>query len=257
MAKIFKPRRALRSSVKSGSKRTLVLASGELMLVGKSAIGENSKADLYLGDGVSQIQNLSPAMYGDTSEEDITITDDTSTTATAALGNVTSGATLGSILGSLKKAISLNASAIATLNDDFVVEYKESEATDGGKAFKAYDGRVSFATNSIYYTYGRVIKINARFHIAKSAGLSARAQLFKVIDRDKNQTISVNGKFFLVYGNGGGTAQVFKFTSSNYTDGFYFGGDETTNIPSSYQSNNTDAYLLHLDTISFYSRSNI
>lgn len=118
MAKIFKPRRALRSSVKSGSKRTLVLASGELMLVGKSAIGESSRADLYLGDGVSQMQNLSPAMYGDTSEEDITITDDTSTTASAALGNVTTGKTLGAILGSLKKAISLNAAAITTLNDD-------------------------------------------------------------------------------------------------------------------------------------------
>ena len=122
MAKIFKPRRALRSSVKSGSKRTLVLASGELMMVGKSAIGEGSKADLYLGDGVSQIQNLSPAMYGDTSEEDMTITDDTSTTASAALGNVTTGKTLGAILGSLKKAISLNASAIATLNDDLAKE---------------------------------------------------------------------------------------------------------------------------------------
>jgi hypothetical protein len=120
MAKIFKPRRALRSSVKSGSKRTLVLASGELMCVGKTAIGENSKADIYLGDGVSQIQNLQPALFGDTSEEDMTITDDTSSTATAALGNVTTGATLGSILGSLKRAISLNASAIATLNDDFV-----------------------------------------------------------------------------------------------------------------------------------------
>lgn len=120
MAKIFKPRRALRSSVKSGSKRTLVLASGELMLVGKSAIGEGSKADLYLGDGVSQMQNLTPAIYGDTSEEDITITDDTSTTASAALGNVTTGNTLGAILGSLKKAISLNAAAITTLNDESI-----------------------------------------------------------------------------------------------------------------------------------------
>jgi hypothetical protein len=88
------------------------------MLVGKTAIGEGSKADLYLGDGVSQIQNLSPAMYGDTSEEDMTITDDTSTTASAALGNVTTGKTLGAILGSLKKAISLNAAAITTLNDE-------------------------------------------------------------------------------------------------------------------------------------------
>ena len=164
MAKIFKPRRALRSSVKSGSKRTLVLASGELMMVGKSAIGENSKADLYLGDGVSQIQNLTPAMYGDTSEEDMTITDDTSTSATAALGNVTTGATLGNILGSLKRAISLNASAIATLNDEFVTRTKSLKSTDIVSPFR-------FANDyfSCIGVWGSVCMISAELFVPRGS----------------------------------------------------------------------------------------
>lgn len=196
MAKIFKPRRALRSSVKSGSKRTLVLASGEMMLVGKTAIGEGSKADLYLGDGVSQIQNLAPAMYGDTSEEDITITDDSSTTATAALGNVTSGAKLGNILGSLKKAISLNASAIATLNDDV----KSSGYRLIGSLEANSSGKVTFP-NKVYSAFC--------FNRAPGAnGLNKSAKIFYASMGGANSTDAILQPIYNASGTESITASV-------------------------------------------------
>ena len=106
MAKIFKPRRALNSTIKTGSKKNTILASGELMVVSRgNAIGANNKHDIYMGDGVTTMENLKPALYGDTSTEDITITEDSSTSSTLALANVVTGRTLGALIGSLKRAI--------------------------------------------------------------------------------------------------------------------------------------------------------
>jgi len=106
MAKIFKPRRSIQASVKGGSKKTTILAAGELMVVSRgNSIGGGFKHDIYIGDGITQMQNLDPALYGDTSVEDITVTADASATATAALSNVVTGRTLGALIGSLKQAI--------------------------------------------------------------------------------------------------------------------------------------------------------
>jgi len=106
MAIIFKPRRSDRSKVSSGgTKATLVLEQGELFFVKNDTSGSTGRYNIYMGDGSTQIQSLSPALFGDTSEEDITLTTDSSTTSAAALANITSGKTLGSLLGSIKTAI--------------------------------------------------------------------------------------------------------------------------------------------------------
>ena len=115
---IFKPRRGSRSAFKSGSKRTTVLSAGELMVLRNDTSGSTNRYDVYIGNGTDQVKNLKPALYGDTSEEDITITADSSTTVSSALNNVVTGKTLGALIGSLKKAISLNASSISSLNND-------------------------------------------------------------------------------------------------------------------------------------------
>ena len=148
---------------------------------------------------------------------------------------------------------------IFLLNDDLTVLNHETTNSNGYPYFYAYNGNVTFSVNqkSSYYTYGRIIKVNVRFHIAKTAALSTKAQLFKMYDADANQNIGTYGKFFLCYGSGGGTALIRKFTSSTYTDGPYFVQDAFETIPSSYQSNNADSYLLYLDFVSYYSRTNM
>lgn len=112
MAKIFKPRRAKKTTVTgSGAKASLVLAAGELMVASRgTSIGGSNKHDIYIGDGATQIKNLSPALYGDTSDEDITITANTGTYEQAYNAAV-SGVKLSVILGALKQAIN-------KLNDD-------------------------------------------------------------------------------------------------------------------------------------------
>ncbi len=106
MAKIFKPRRSILTSVKGGAKKTTILAAGELMVVSRgSSIGGGFKHDIYIGDGITQMDDLNPALFGDTSVEDITVTADASASSATALANVVTGKTLGALIGSLKQAI--------------------------------------------------------------------------------------------------------------------------------------------------------
>ncbi len=106
MAIIFKPRRSDRSKVSSGgTKASLVLEQGEMFFVKNDTAGSTRRYDVYVGDGSTQISSLSPALFGDTSEEDITLTDDASTTSTAALANIITGKKLGALIGSIKTAI--------------------------------------------------------------------------------------------------------------------------------------------------------
>ena len=119
MSKIFKPRRG-KASTMNGTKSSTVLAAGEMFIeLPDTGVG-TGVCKMKMGDGVTAYGSLPYAMGGDIATTEITgnINDDTSSTATAALANVTTGKTLGSIIGSLRRACSLNAQAIATLNDD-------------------------------------------------------------------------------------------------------------------------------------------
>jgi hypothetical protein len=119
MSKIFKPRRG-KASTMNGTKSSTVLAAGEMFIeLPDTGVGTGI-CKMKMGDGVTAYGSLPYAMGGDIATTEITgnINDDTSSTATAALANVTTGKTLGSIIGSLRRACSLNAQAIATLNDE-------------------------------------------------------------------------------------------------------------------------------------------
>jgi len=107
---ILKPRRSIRNSVKQGSKKNIVLEDGELMIVRKtadSAQAKGVKSDIYIGNGATTMEEMKPAVYGDTSEEPIDITADASSDASAALNKVTSGKPLSELIGSLKRAVEL------------------------------------------------------------------------------------------------------------------------------------------------------
>ena len=119
MSKIFKPRRG-KASTMNGTKSSTVLAAGEMFIeLPDTGVGTGT-CKMKMGDGVTAYGSLPYAMGGDIATTEISggINDDTSSTATAALANVTTGKTLGSIIGSLRRACSLNAAAIATLNDE-------------------------------------------------------------------------------------------------------------------------------------------
>lgn len=110
MAKIFKPRRATKSTMAGSVKKTTVLEAGEMMVVSlenseSGTIGGINKHNIYIGDGARQFSQLKPALYGDSSEEPITIATSSATTTEEALREVTSGKKLANLIGSLKTAI--------------------------------------------------------------------------------------------------------------------------------------------------------
>lgn len=75
-------------------------------------------------------------------------------------------------------------------------------------------------------------------------------------DANDNTNVGAYGKFFLCYGCGGGTTIIRRFGASTYSDGNYFKQDAWDTIPSAYQSNSSDSYLLYLDFVSIYQRTN-
>ena len=119
MSKIFKPRRG-KASTMLGTKASTVLAAGEMFIeLPDTGVGTGI-CKMKMGDGVTAYSSLPYAMGGDIASTEITgsIVEDTSATAAAALANVTTGRTLGAIVGSLRRACQLNAQSIATLNDE-------------------------------------------------------------------------------------------------------------------------------------------
>lgn len=121
MSKIFKPRRG-KASTMLGTKSSTVLAAGEMFIeVPDTGVG-TGVCKMKMGDGVTAYSSLPYAMGGDIASTEITgsIVEDSSTAAKDALANVTTGRTLGAIIGSLRKACQLNANSIEKLNDDLV-----------------------------------------------------------------------------------------------------------------------------------------
>ena len=114
MSKTFRPRRGKTSTMTGADKATTVLAAGEMFVETPSTGVGTGESNIKLGDGTTAYSSL-PYALG--SSAPTSITSDSSTTATAALNNASSGSSLKSILGALKQAVSLNSSSITTLND--------------------------------------------------------------------------------------------------------------------------------------------
>ena len=155
MSKIFKPRRG-RKSTMNGTKASTVLSAGEFFVeVPDSGVGTGA-CRLKMGDGTTAYSKL-PYMDSDPSESEVTVTADASTTTTAALGNVVTGKSLSSLLGSLKQAAELNRQAIAKLNDEIEdIKNPPFSATVGN----TFSGTVSGSHTGTYnfrciYTNGK------------------------------------------------------------------------------------------------------
>ena len=103
--KILKPRRGKKSTM-AGTKASTVLAAGELFVeVPDTGVGKGA-SKIKIGDGSTAYSSL-PYALGDTSNDVITYTSNSSTTVANALNNVASGKKLGEMIAGLKQAISL------------------------------------------------------------------------------------------------------------------------------------------------------
>lgn len=147
MSKIFKPRRG-RASTMAGTKASTVLAAGEFFVeLPDTGVG-TGPCKIKMGDGSTTYPNLPYALGDEVS--DVTITADSSASASAALANVVSGKSLGQLIGSLKQACSKNADAIATLNDDLKYSYKEGTLDGFAIGFSVHSLK-----NRLYIAYCR------------------------------------------------------------------------------------------------------
>lgn len=120
---IWLPRRGKKSTM-AGTKKRQVLARGEFFTeYPDSGIG-TGHGKAKMGDGVTDYEHL-PYFLGDTENEKITFTSNTSTTVAAALNAVVSGATLKNIIAGLKQAIVRNDANVTKLNDELVQEIND------------------------------------------------------------------------------------------------------------------------------------
>jgi ribosomal 50S subunit-recycling heat shock protein len=104
LPKIFAPHRGTVTVM--ASKSSLVLKNGELFIEAPAAGVGKGHSKIKIGDGTTQYSAL-PYALGDTSNDLIDLTEDTSTTADAALAKVVNGAALKTDIAALKKAIAL------------------------------------------------------------------------------------------------------------------------------------------------------
>ena len=116
MAKIFKPRRGKKSTM-AGSKKATVLSAGEMFIEVPDTGAGTGHSKMKIGDGSTQYSSLPYAM-GDTENDKIAFSNDTSGNITTALNKVTSGAALKTMIAALKQAVSLANTSITQLNDE-------------------------------------------------------------------------------------------------------------------------------------------
>jgi len=121
--KIFKPRRGKKSTM-AGTKANTVLAAGELFLeTPDTGVGKGA-SKIKIGDGSTKYSSL-PYALGDTTNDVITYSSNSSTSVATALNNVASGKKLGVMIAGLKQAVSLLNTSVTSLNDD-ITEVKTS-----------------------------------------------------------------------------------------------------------------------------------
>ena len=119
MAKIFKPRRGKKSTM-AGSKKATVLSAGEMFIEVPDTGAGTGHSKMKIGDGSTQYSSLPYAM-GDTENDKIAFSNDTSGNITTALNKVTSGAALKTMIAALKQAVSLANTSITQLNDELEI----------------------------------------------------------------------------------------------------------------------------------------
>ena len=116
MAKIFKPRRGKKSTM-AGTKKATVLSAGEMFIEVPDTGAGTGHSKMKIGDGSTKYSSLPYAM-GDTENDKIAFSNDTSGNITTALNKVTSGAALKTMIAALKQAVSLANTSITQLNDE-------------------------------------------------------------------------------------------------------------------------------------------
>ena len=163
MSKIFKPRRGTTYTMTSTDKKNTVLAKGELFIeVPNTGVGTGA-SKIKIGDGVTTYENLPEALSGSGKSD---VSTSSSTTVTQALNNVVSGKTIPYLFGELKKAVSLQQTAITKLNDELPFSLYISGTSYGYKktdgTFVAFRGdstaTYTYATNST----GGTVDLGAR-----------------------------------------------------------------------------------------------
>lgn len=123
--KVFAPHRGT-AEVMSGSRSSIVLANGELFVELPNTGAGTGHVKIKIGDGKSAYSAL-PYALGDTDNEAVNFTEDTSTDAAAALAKVTSGASLATQIAALKKAAELTAETVAGANSFAIVTVNGTE----------------------------------------------------------------------------------------------------------------------------------
>lgn len=116
VSKIFKPRRG-KASTMAGTKASTVLANGEMFIEVPNEGSGSGHSKMKIGDGTTAYSGLPYAM-GDTENDKITFSSNTSTTVATALNSVASGNSLKTLIAGLKQAVSLCNTSITKLNDD-------------------------------------------------------------------------------------------------------------------------------------------
>lgn len=121
---IFLPRRGKKSTM-NGTKKTQVLAKGELFIEAPDTGVGTGHARAKVGDGATQYGSL-PYAWGDTENDKIAFTSNTSTTVAAALNSVVSGNTLATLIAGLKQAIVKSDARVTELNDETIKGIKDN-----------------------------------------------------------------------------------------------------------------------------------
>lgn len=103
--RVLLPHRGSRTKMTVGSGKNIVLQRGELFIEYPDDGPGRGTCKIKIGDGTSTYTNLPYAISADT--DNITFTTSTATTVQAALDVASSGQTLATILGGLKRAIQL------------------------------------------------------------------------------------------------------------------------------------------------------
>ena len=241
MPKIFKPRRGKKATM-YGSKSTTVLSQGELFIeVPDSGVG-TGKSKMKLGDGVTPYKDLPYAM-GDTENDKIVFDSNTSTDITAALNDVSSGSSLGELIGALKQAIKLNQDNVTQLNEDLRKDFQDGckKIADAltaagvpttGTDFSTLTQNIETLKNQSYsngYTDGNNAGIKAT-----KVGTATSSQVLTGYSFTNSSSVGINGSM----PNRGNLNWNSSNTTYNIQPGYYSGGtlDSRTSYTNGYNS---------------------
>ena len=232
MSKTFRPRRGKTSTMTGADKATTVLAAGEMFVETPSTGVGTGESNIKLGDGTTAYSSL-PYALG--SSAPTSITSDSSTTATAALNNASSGSSLKSILGALKQAVSLNSSSITTLNDTLssanlgltteqanqlstIYSHFNNDLYLGKEITVSLTGshtNASYVTKIVYINqYSTVIHLLGTSNLGNSTFTTARAYRWNVSVVIGSNTYTINNCMTPTH-----------IQLINYCSGYYIGND--------------------------------